>query len=248
VQISAVIIAKNEARTIAKCVQAAKTVCCEVLVLENGSTDDTAQIATRAGARVVQCDWLGYGATKNFGHQLAKSPWILSLDADEYLDEQLCNSISAWTPRDNYSVCVLTRHLIWQGKQLRFGLAKEQKLRLFHRDFAAWNLALVHEQIIVQGVPNKVLLKGVLHHDAYSNELEADVILKKYAKLWAEGKKAAGKTSTDTSAKWRGAASYFIQVFLRGAWLDGAAGLSFARKMAEYTKRKYSALAVLSRQ
>jgi glycosyltransferase involved in cell wall biosynthesis len=244
--ISAVIIARNEARTIGQCIAAAKKICAEVLVLENGSTDATAQIARDAGATVVECTWQGYGGTKNHGHLLALHPWILSLDSDEYIDDELGSAIAQLDLSNQNIVGCISRYLVWEGKILKHGLGREKKLRLFHRDAALWNDALVHEALICKSNTTILNLPGRLIHDAYDDKEAAKDRIQAYARLWAMQKYADGKRAKPSEAGWRGTVSLLIQI-LRGAWLDGAAGISFAREMASYTKSKYAQLADYSK-
>jgi glycosyltransferase involved in cell wall biosynthesis len=73
----------NEARLIGRVVEAALLLVDEVVVVDSGSTDETVNIATAAGARVVQQKWLGNGRQKRFGEDQCKHDWLLDLDADE---------------------------------------------------------------------------------------------------------------------------------------------------------------------
>src|ERR1700712_4835062 len=86
--LTVVIVAKNEARNIAECIASA-SFADEVVVLDSGSSDRTAALATQAGARVAQTDWPGYGPQVARGFRMAKSAWVLSLDADERISEAL---------------------------------------------------------------------------------------------------------------------------------------------------------------
>ena len=82
--VSLVVITKNEASCLAKCLQSTDFVS-EIVVVDSGSTDDTVQIAERLGAKVFHQDWLGFGPQKQFAVNCAKYDWVLCLDADEYL-------------------------------------------------------------------------------------------------------------------------------------------------------------------
>src|ERR1700744_5908124 len=93
--VSVVIITKDEAATIGRCITAAQQISDDVIVIDNGSTDSTIQIAQSAGCRVYCEKWDGYGANKNKGSLLACHDWVLSLDADEIPDESLINSIKS---------------------------------------------------------------------------------------------------------------------------------------------------------
>lgn len=95
-KISATIIALNEADNITDCIASVRRVCDEVLVVVDSKTrDETAQLAEAAGARVFHQDYLGDGPQKAFAVPHASYDWILSIDADERLDEDAVAAIAA---------------------------------------------------------------------------------------------------------------------------------------------------------
>jgi glycosyltransferase involved in cell wall biosynthesis len=237
--ISVVIIAANQARVIEKCVKAALQISDDIVVVVNNTTDKTADLATAAGAKVVAHEWLGYGATKNYAHTLVKYNWILSLDADEYLDATLQNSISALTLDNEQTVFTITRKLLWQGKLLHFGLGREIKARLFHKNFAQWNNDVVHEELIYKTEPRFIKLQGILLHDSYSDKQDAIARLEKYAQLMAKKRQLQGKTKSMLPPIVHGVVNFIIQLFVKGAILDGRAGVEFAWLNAGYTVKKY---------
>src|SRR5690242_14796119 len=83
--LAGVVITRNEADRIARCVRSLAAVCAEVWVLDSGSTDATVEVARAAGADVRQQEWLGFAAQKNAAIALAAQPWVILLDADEWL-------------------------------------------------------------------------------------------------------------------------------------------------------------------
>src|SRR5918998_4174286 len=87
-KISATIITLDEQRNIARAIESLR--CCdEIVVVDSGSTDRTAEIAERLGARVIESPWPGYARQKNLAAEHASNDWILSIDADEALSEAL---------------------------------------------------------------------------------------------------------------------------------------------------------------
>ncbi len=84
--LSGVVITRNEGDRIARCIGSLSPVCQEVIVLDSGSDDDTVEIARRLGARVQHQDWLGFAQQKNAAIALAAQPWVILLDADEWLE------------------------------------------------------------------------------------------------------------------------------------------------------------------
>src|SRR5262245_52064034 len=96
--LSVVIISKNEAAKIGATIDSVKGLTDDVVVYDNGSTDETVEIARKKGAHVYEGAWEGFGATKKKATGLAKYDWILSLDADEPIDEELKNSLISLQP------------------------------------------------------------------------------------------------------------------------------------------------------
>src|SRR4026209_136353 len=88
-KLSVVIVCKNGANVIGKTIKSFTGLTDDVLVYDNGSTDGTQEIVRQNGARIFEGEWNGFGKTKNTANALAKYDWILSLDADEAIDEEL---------------------------------------------------------------------------------------------------------------------------------------------------------------
>ena len=87
--LSLVLIAKNEAACISRCLQSVRDLNCEMIVVDTGSEDETRDIARRCGARVLEFPWCDdFSAARNVGLEAASGRWILVLDADEYLPPQ----------------------------------------------------------------------------------------------------------------------------------------------------------------
>ena len=111
--ISAVIITFNEARHIARCIQALKGVADEVIVVDSFSTDNTVSIAEGLGAKVIRHPFHGYGEQKNVAIAASQYDWLLNVDADEALSQELRESILAVKDRqehDAYSFNFLTNY------------------------------------------------------------------------------------------------------------------------------------------
>ena len=97
-KISATIITYNEERNLPRAIESLR--CCdEILVVDSGSTDRTVDIAEKFGARVVEANWRGYAGQKNYASDEACHDWVLSIDADEALSEDLEAEI--WQLRKN---------------------------------------------------------------------------------------------------------------------------------------------------
>ena len=134
-KVSAVIIAKDEAREIEACVRSV-AFCDEVLVVDSGSTDGTPDLARALGARVVVTDWPGYVAQKQRAAQMATNDWVLSIDADERVDERLRAAIERLRAGGEPDAAgfEVTRHTFYLGRWIDHGgWFPEWRVRLFDR-------------------------------------------------------------------------------------------------------------------
>lgn len=241
--ITAIIVAKNEASKIRRCIQAALQVSADVIVVDTGSTDKTVEVAQNAGARVEYLPWLGYGATKNESAKFAKTDWILSLDADEVLDFQLIEAIKSAALDNPLMVFQLQRITNLAGKWIKHsGWYPDHITRLFHRDIASWSLSPVHEKLIFPQKVNFRLLKGHIWHFSYDSIQNLQDKTRKYAQLNAEKSALKGKQASlymGFADPWIKSIKIFI--FL-GGFLDGKAGWLLARNGYWQKKWEYKFL------
>lgn len=99
--VSLVMIVKNEERCLSRCLESAKPLVDEIVIVDTGSTDASADIARSFGARVLRFEWRDdFSAARNFGIDHSTSDWILSLDADEYFDRDYRKPLARFLLRD----------------------------------------------------------------------------------------------------------------------------------------------------
>jgi (heptosyl)LPS beta-1,4-glucosyltransferase len=246
--ISGVVITKNEADRIARCVSSLRAVCTEVLVLDSGSSDDTVAQATAAGARVIHQDWLGFSAQKNAAIAAAAQPWVLLLDADEWLDagaEETLRTLFSDSRVERADVWSLQRRTHFLGKALNFGgWGRESVDRLFRPDLR-YLPAQVHERLDLTGKRVSRVAARIEHDTARSTE-EYRGKLDRYARLFAEQRHAAGKRAGALSP-WTHASFYLLKNFIvRGGFLDGLMGWRYHGLHARYVWNKYRQMRVLA--
>lgn len=238
-RISATIITFNEERNIARAMESLR--CCdEIIVVDSHSTDRTAEIAERLGARVIEGPWPGYARQKNVAAEHAAHDWILSIDADEALSEALEGEI--WQIKkygpvfDAYTMPRLAQYM---GRWiLHSGWYPDRKIRLYHRKKARWVGDFVHESVQVDGRLGH-LRSDLLHFtcDSLSEHLKS---MDRYTTLAAEQivslKKHVGMKHLLLDPPWTFVKTYFLQ---RG-FLDGLEGLTIAYMAALYNFVKYA--------
>ncbi len=218
--ISAVVIARDAAAHIGETL-ASVAFCAERLVLDSGSTDDTAAIARMAGARVEQQPFLGYGQQKRRAVELAEHDWILSLDAEA------AAAVAALDLTDPARCFAFRRRTFIGRREIHHGpWGGEQVLRLFHRSSANFSPLPVHERVESRAAPQ--LLPGSILHHSFTDS--ADVLTRsiRYARIKAELIRGKRQRTSAWTLPFRGLATFAKAYVLQSGWRDGTAGLIIA--------------------
>lgn len=241
--LSGVVITRNEADRIARCVQSLASVCREVIVLDSGSDDDTVAIARAAGARVEHRAWDGFARQKNAAIALASQPWVMLLDADEWLQPDAQQAVHALfaTNIEDSDVWLLRRRTHFLGRAMRFGsFAREPVQRLFRAHLRHADRP-VHEYLDTQG--GRERLSAIrLEHDTARNPDEYWRKLQGYARLWAAEQRARGKRAFAGRGALAALAYGLKNLLLRGGVLDGPSAWRFHALHMRYAALKYRLL------
>lgn len=242
--LSGVVIAMNEADRIGRCVASLAAICGEVIVLDSGSSDDTVQVARGAGARTEHQAWLGFAAQKNAAIACATHPWVLLLDADEWLDvEAPARILELFASGDIESADVwrLHRRTHYLGTVLDHGgWGREAVDRLFRNDIR-YRPAQVHESLDLESRRIRRLDARIEHNTARS-DAEYAAKLQRYAQLWAQQKHAAGRQAGPLAAPLHATAHWLKNYILRGGFLDGGHAHRYHALHARYVHDKYRLL------
>ena len=162
--LSVVLITQNAAEQLADCL-ASVAFADEVVVVDSGSTDGTAALAERYGARVVAKEWLGFGRQKQFAVEQAAHDWVLCLDADERVSPELAASLVRALEAPAAPVYRMARRNRFLGRWLRHGEGyPDWSARLFDRRRARWSDDEVHEKLLYAATPGT--LEGDLLHES----------------------------------------------------------------------------------
>lgn len=238
-KLSVIIIAKNEAHDIRRCLESVKWAD-EIIVLDSGSTDNTPEICREFTKNVFHTDWPGFGIQKNRALAKATNEWVLSLDADELVSDPLQKEILSVinSSEQKYSGYAIPRNSIYCGRLIKHGAWHNKKVtRLFKRNKGKFDDAIVHENLIIDGEI------GVLHspiiHYTYRNLEEMLEKMNQYSTLSSKRKLAKGKTSGLFGAILRGAWAFFRSYIVQLGFLDGKYGFMLAVSNGEYAYYTY---------
>ncbi len=235
--LSVVIITFNEGHHIAKCLKAAQEVADEIVVIDSGSTDNTVEVCKAHGARVITNPWCGYSEQKNFGNAQASFDWILSLDADEVLDETLIQSILKW--KHAPQPACFKRMTNYCGTFIKHGgWYPDIKVRLFNKQETNWE-GTIHEVLRGLSKENTLLLEGDCLHYSYYSVDEHYAQAEKFTSIQAKDLFQQGKKSPWYKRVFSPLSKFVVDYFFRLGFLDGKAGFTVARISAYATHLKY---------
>lgn len=235
--LSVIIVAKNEAHQIADCIESVGFAD-EVLVLDSGSDDGTAQRARDAGATVHITDWPGFGLQKRRGVALARCDWVLVLDADERVEPALAAEISAAIEAPTADGYRLPRRSSLCGTFIEHGgWRPDYTLRLVRREFAGFSEHAVHEHMTNRGSTRD--LKTPLVHYSYRSLDDVLDKLGRYSRAGALDLAARGTSAGLAKALGKGCWAFVRTYLLRQGFRDGRMGLVLALYNAETTYYKY---------
>lgn len=240
--LSVVIISKNEEHIIERTLRSALQVSNDIILVDAESQDNTVKIAEDLGASVFTKTWVGYGQAKNFGASKAKNDWVLSLDADELLSDDLISSINQMKFETGHIYKILIK-LFYEGRIIRFSEMKPiWKKRLYNRQKVSWDEARVHEVLRVPYNFKFDKLNGYVKHYSYKDKEDLEFKTGLYAKLTAKkiyhSDKNHGILKRRFSPYFRFFKSYILQLGI----LEGKEGFLFSYMSYKSAKLRYQHL------
>lgn len=244
-KVSVAIITKDAAAQL-DCCLASVAFADEVVVLDQGSGDDTAAVCARHGARVHQGAWEGFGPTKQRAAALCRNRWVLSVDSDEEVSAELAAAIAALPDSPAEAAFAVNRLSRFLGAWIRHcGWHPDWVVRLFDRERAGFDDRPVHESVRHPGVAGR--LPGLLRHHPYETMEQYIAKLDRYTTLAAADLHARGRRSGPAVAALRAEAAFWRLWLLQGGWRDGGPGLVLCRASSFYVLAKYVKLWRLGR-
>ena len=247
--LSVLMICKNEADRIEASLASVAQWADEIIVLDSGSTDGTADIARRYTEHVWVTDWPGYGAQRNRALERCTGEWVLSLDADELVTAPLKAQIdqALTDPQLTATVIKFPWRTYLFGEPILRGRYSSPQAKLFIREGTRYRDHLVHESLLMP-VRKELRLSGYLDHYSWRDYQHLQAKHLQYAQLLAVQKHAKGAKGSLMFATLRFFVDFFQQYVLRGGFLDGQRGFLMAVVLGQYAFHKYAALWVMDQK
>jgi glycosyltransferase involved in cell wall biosynthesis len=248
-KIAAAIITFNEEGNIERCIRSLQKVADEIIVLDSFSSDKTPEICQQLGVRFEQKEWMGYAKAKNYLNELTSCEYILSLDADEELSEELINAILKEKKQGLAGVYSLNRLTNYMGTWIKHsGWYPDIKIRLFPKEGSKWEGEFVHETLSYPSHLPVKLLHGHLYHYSYTSFEDHRKRADNYSALTAQKFHAAGKKASFCKPYLSAVGRFIGMYFIKKGFLDGKMGLKIALISAKSNVFKYKELRRLNHE
>jgi glycosyltransferase involved in cell wall biosynthesis len=242
ISISLVVITFNEEKNIARCLDSAKDLVDEVIVVDSFSSDRTENICREQGVRFVQHTFDGHIEQKNFALMQANSEYVLSLDADEWLSEELRKSVAEIKkspPAEAYQMNRLSRYA---GRWIRTcGWYPDRKIRLWKKTAGHWGGYNPHDKVVLEPGVRVAWLKGDILHDAYQSVDELIAKTGQYARIYAQEHRFR-KNSSLFKIIYKTVFHFIDNYFFKLGFTDGYEGLLIAYSNTSGVFYKYAQL------
>jgi glycosyltransferase involved in cell wall biosynthesis len=238
-KISIYIIAFNEAAKIAQTIESVRWAD-EIVVIDSHSTDGTIQIAESLGARVVQVDFVGFGALRNSALDACSHEWVFSLDSDERCTQAARDEIvQIINNPDALDAYFVPRRNFFMGRWIKYSgwYPNYRQPQLFRKDKMSYSLDKVHEQYVLHDA--KVgYLKHAIWQLPFKNFEETLNKANRYSTLGAT--KMRIQNPTMGKALGHGIWSFLKHYVFKLGFLDGWAGFVIAFGNFEGTFYRYA--------
>lgn len=203
----------------------------EIIIIDNGSTDKTLQIAKQFNnTNIYTQEWLGFGTQKQFGVDKTTNEWVFVLDSDEIITDDLKNEIIQTLNNPKFKAYKVARLNFFFGKAIKhMDLYPDYSVRLFNKKYAKFNNRKVHESVITKEKIGK--LNNHFIHYAYENIEQFISKQNKYSSLNCKN----NILKAIINPYW----TFFKMYILKCGFLEGKNGFIIAKLYAQYTFWKY---------
>jgi len=234
--VSVVIAARNESANIVGCIESVRWAS-EILVVDQGSSDDTGELATGSGATVISQDAATIGALRNAAIARAQNRWILVVDADERGTADLAQAVREAIAQPTSGAYRVPRRNFFLGREIRHGgWEADRPVRLFDSALR-YNDSRVHEHVLTNEEP-ATLGAALLHYPYASLDVYFEKFVR-YSRWWAEDQFRRGRRGSIAAIIFKPPARFISMFIFRMGFLDGARGAVLASLAAASVCAKY---------
>lgn len=240
-QITATVITRNEERNLERCLTALQGVADEIIVVDSYSTDRTVEICNHFNCRVTQREFQGFGSQRQYATGLATHTYILSIDADEVIDEEMRDYLIK-AKAEGFKHRVYTANILnyFCGRPIKHsGYKPVSQVRLFNRRYANWDLRDYSDRVSFPDSVNPEQLPGTIHHYRCSTLEEFYKKENRLAALQAKVLAAGNGSISFLTPHLRAVAQYIKAHAIDLAWLDGHNGMAIASRRGRTTFEAY---------
>lgn len=233
--ITATIITHNEQDNIERCLKSLEGVADEIVVVDSFSDDRTAEICREHGCHVTQRRFTGYGIQKQYATSVASHKFILSIDADEVLSDELRDSIKETKTRGFehrvYAFEVVNNyfgHRVYHGHD-----GRQRPIRLFNKRYAQWNLNDVAESVTFPDSLRPVTLDGQLMHYRCADRDEFNRKESQQSVLRASVLAAGNRTISPLTPYMKAFGAWVNALIIKRGFMDGKTGRIIAARRSK---------------
>lgn len=224
-KLSVVIMTYNESKHIEKCIGSVQNIADEILLVDSYSTDNTVALAEKMGAKVLFNHFDGYIEQRTFCVEQASHDFVLALDADEWLSEDLVREIKELKSESTFDCYTLNRLSKIGNHWIKHGTWFPQYiLRLFHKGKATCSGSTPHDKIIPNSGATSTRLKGLLYHNCNDGYHDRILTINKQSSMAAEARKKRGVKPSYLRLIFKPFYRFFYEYFIRLGLLDGRVG------------------------
>lgn len=243
IKLSGVIITFNEEGNIEKCLQSLVNVVDEIIVVDSFSTDNTKLICLNYNVTLIEQKFLGYIEQKNFALTQASNDFIVSLDGDEALSDELQKSIIQLKSNWQLDGYYCNRFNNFCGQWIKHSdWYPNKKLRVFDRRVSKWKGINPHDEIVLKDNRKIGKLKGDILHWTYQSYSEFNEKTEYFSTIAAQAYFDKGKKAPLLKMIWNPAWAFFKAYVLRFGFLDGKNGYIISKETGKITYLKYKKL------
>lgn len=232
VMLSIIIITKNEEENLRRCLDSVKWAD-EIIILDSGSSDNTIAIAKEYTDKVYLTDWQGYGIQKQRALEKATGAWVLNLDADESVSDELKQAIISAINKNTADAYRVPIRLNFYGKLLYYSFSPKRHIRLYKRDGAHYTRKIVHEEILLPTNSRVDQLKPAIQHHCFQDVSHAITKMNLYSSCSAKIR-IEQKRSPSLIKILLGSWGMFFRCYIaQGGFLEGKTGFLLAVMSAQ---------------